>query len=101
MSKTNVQLVEADLSGMAATFKKESKACGDLHAKLKPAVAKSGDPGLDESIKAMWDLIAGLHDTLTDRIADHGDKLQYAHDSFHRNDVDIHGVFEDLDLSDE
>lgn len=101
MSKPNLQVVLHDLSSMAGTFKRESKACGDLHEKLKPAIAPSGDPGLDASIKAMWDLIAGLHDTLTDRIADHGDKLQYAHDSYQRNDVDIHGVFEDLDLSDE
>jgi Family of unknown function (DUF6317) len=96
VSKTDYQVVLSDLQNMANTFHKEATACGGLHPKMKPAIAASGDPGLDSSIKAMWDLIAGLHDKLTDRIADHGDKLTYAHNSYQRNDVDIHGVFEDL-----
>jgi hypothetical protein len=33
---------------------------------------------------------------MADRIDEHGDKLSYAHDSYQRNDVDVHGVFEDL-----
>jgi hypothetical protein len=33
---------------------------------------------------------------MADRLDDHGDKVAYARDSFHRHDVDVHGVFEDL-----
>ena len=44
----------------------------------------------------MADLIAGLHDKLSDRLDDRGDKLRYAHDSMRRHDIDVHGLFDDL-----
>ncbi|WP_030910952.1 DUF6317 family protein [Streptomyces sp. NRRL F-5126] len=96
MGKPDYQVVLGDLSAMATRFKKEAVAYHGLHHEVKPSVAASGDAGLDSMIKSMADLIAGLHDKLGDRIADHGDALQYAHDSYHRHDVDVHGVFEDL-----
>ena len=44
----------------------------------------------------MADLLVALHTGLGDRLDDHGDKVAYARDSFHRHDVDVHGMFEDL-----
>jgi hypothetical protein len=96
MGDPDYQVVLGDLDAMAGTFRKQATAYGALHHAVKPAVAGSGDGGLDSTITAMSDLIAGLHDKLTDRMADHGDNLQYAHDSYQRHDVDVHGVFEDL-----
>ncbi|MCA1221141.1 DUF6317 family protein [Streptomyces sp. 8L] len=96
MGHPDYQVVLGDLSAMASRFTKEAVAYHALHQEVKPTVAASGDPGLDSMIEAMAELIAGLHDKLGDRIADHGDTLKYAHDSYQRHDVDVHGVFEDL-----
>lgn len=90
------KVVLADLGSMTSTFHKQADSYRKLDKKVSPPVADSGDDGLDEIIKAMADLITGLHGKLADRIDDNGDKLKYAHDSFHRGDVDVHGVFEDL-----
>jgi len=90
------QVVLGDLEAMCGTFHKEATAYRELHPHVKPAVVPSGDPGLDSSIRAMADLIAGLHDKLADRLDDNGDDVKYAHDSFQRHDIDVHGLFEDL-----
>ncbi|MEU4352229.1 DUF6317 family protein [Streptomyces sp. NPDC023838] len=92
----DVKVLLADLNAMASTFHKEAGIYRDMHANVKPAVAGSGDAGCDAAIKAMADLIAGLHDKLSDRLEDHSDKVKYAHDSMQRNDIDVHGLFEDL-----
>ncbi|MFI1105990.1 DUF6317 family protein [Streptomyces melanogenes] len=92
----DVKVLLADLDSMASTFHKEAGIYRGMHANVKPAVAGSGDPGCDAAIKSMADLIAGLHDKLADRLDDNSDKVKYAHDSMQRNDIDVHGLFEDL-----
>ncbi|MEU6402793.1 DUF6317 family protein [Streptomyces sp. NPDC046985] len=94
-------VVYDDLSALAKTFHEQAGDYRELHAAVAPPVADGGDPGLDHSIKAMADLLISLHTGLADRMDDHGDKAAYARDSFHRHDVDVHGVFEDLTAGDD
>ncbi|GAA1982837.1 DUF6317 family protein [Kitasatospora viridis] len=89
-------VVLEDLRSMAATFHQEAQAYVKLKTDVAPPIAASGDSGLDSSITSMMEAIAGLHAKLAGRIEGHGDKLQYAHDSYQRHDVDEHGVYEDL-----
>ncbi|MFC9928054.1 DUF6317 family protein [Streptomyces sp. NPDC127190] len=93
---TDFTVIYDDLSTMAKTFHTQARDYRALHADVAPAVAGSGDPGLDSAIKEVADLIVALHIGMADRLDDHGDKVAYARDSFHRHDVDVHGVFEDL-----
>ncbi len=90
------KVVLSDLKSMSGTFHKEAGNYAKLKTNVAPAVAASGDPGLDSAIHSMMHAIAGLHAKLAGRIEDHGDLLKYAHDSFQRHDIDVHGVFEDL-----
>ncbi|WP_371655030.1 MULTISPECIES: DUF6317 family protein [unclassified Streptomyces] len=92
----DVKIILADLDSMASTFHEEAGIYRGMHANVKPAVAGSGDAGCDAAVKSMADLIAGLHDKLSDRLEDNSDKVKYAHDSMQRNDIDVHGLFEDL-----
>lgn len=89
-------VVLADLAGMTKTFSTQATAYAGLKADVTPAVAKSGDPGLDHAISSIMDAIEGLHSKLAGRIEDHADGLSYAHDSYKRHDIDVHGLFEDL-----
>jgi hypothetical protein len=88
--------VLSDLTSMATTFHDQATDYRNLHAQVAPPVVSGGDPGLDDAIKEVAHLILGLHIGFADRLDDHGDKVAYARDSFHRHDVDVHGVFEDL-----
>lgn len=81
---------------MSDTFHHSATEYRGLRNDVAPPIADGGDPGLDSAIKAMADLIISLHAAFADRLDDHGDQLKYAHDSYQRDDVDVHGVFEDL-----
>ncbi|KUM98465.1 hypothetical protein AQI88_03065 [Streptomyces cellostaticus] len=81
---------------MAKTFHDEAGDYRKLHPDVAPPVVSGGDAGLDSAVKEVADLIISLHIGMADRMDDHGDKVAYARDSFHRHDVDVHGVFEDL-----
>ncbi|WP_432030021.1 DUF6317 family protein [Streptomyces sp. 1222.5] len=85
-----------DLVTMAKTFHEQAGDYRKLHPDVAPPVAAGGDAGLDSAVKEVADLIVALHIGMADRMDDHGDKVAYARDSFHRHDVDVHGVFEDL-----
>ncbi|WP_225835772.1 DUF6317 family protein [Streptomyces sp. NK08204] len=85
-----------DLATMARTFHDQATDYRKLAADVAPPVVSGGDAGLDHAIKEVADLLVGLHTGLADRLDDHGDKVAYARDSFHRHDVDVHGAFEDL-----
>jgi hypothetical protein len=91
-----LKAVLGDLASMSNTFHHSATEYRGLHADVAPAIADGGDPALNSAIKAVADLIIGLHTGFADRLDDHGDKLKYAHDSYQRGDVDVHGVFEDL-----
>ncbi|MGW2488009.1 DUF6317 family protein [Streptomyces sp. NPDC001606] len=93
---TDFTVIYDDLSTLAKTFRTQAHDYRTLHADVAPAMAAGGDPGLDSAIKEVADLIVALHIGMADRLDDHGDKVAYARDSFHRHDVDVHGVFEDL-----
>ena len=93
---TDLKAVLGDIKSMADTFHREGGNFRKLAPKVSPPIVSSGDPGLDDSIKAIADLIISGHTKLADRMEDHGAKVQYAHDSFQRNDIDVHGLFEDL-----
>ncbi|OIJ96296.1 DUF6317 family protein [Streptomyces monashensis] len=90
------KVIYDDLATLAKTFHDESGNYRKLAPDVTPAVVSGGDPGLDDTIKAVADLITSMHLALADRLDEHGDKAGYARDSFHRHDVDVHGVFEDL-----
>ncbi|MGW0767044.1 DUF6317 family protein [Streptomyces sp. NPDC002671] len=92
------KVIYDDLATMAKTFHDQATDWRKLHGDVAPAVVSGGDPGLDHAIKQVSELLIGLHIGLADKLDDHGDKVAYARDSFHRHDVDIHGVFEDLKL---
>ncbi|WP_037680297.1 DUF6317 family protein [Streptomyces griseus] len=87
-----------DLTTMAKTFHDQATDWRKLHADVAPPVVSGGDGGLDHAIKEVADLIVGLHIGLADKLDDHGDKVGYARDSFHRHDIDVHGLFDDLKL---
>jgi uncharacterized protein DUF6317 len=89
-------VVLADLARMTKTFHTQAKNYAALKTNVAPPIAKSGDPGLDHAITSIMDAIAGLHANLAGRIEEHGDNLDYAHGSYKRHDVDVHGLFEDL-----
>ncbi|MEU5533912.1 DUF6317 family protein [Streptomyces sp. NPDC020362] len=93
---SDFKAVYDDLATMAKTFHEQAGDYRKLHPDVAPPVVSGGDPGLDSAIKEVADLIVSLHIGMADRIDDHGDKVAYARDSFHRHDVDVHGVFEDL-----
>ncbi|MFE0382589.1 DUF6317 family protein [Streptomyces bungoensis] len=93
---SDFKAVYDDLTAMAKTFHEQAGDYRKLHADVAPPVVSGGDPGLDAAIKEVAGLIVALHLGMADRMDDHGDKVAYARDSFHRHDVDVHGVFEDL-----
>lgn len=90
------QVVLADLAAMAKTYHTQSDHYRSLKAQVNPPPAEGGDPGFNDALQTIMDAIDSLHTKVADRIDDHGDKLSYAHDSYQRRDVDVHGVFEDL-----
>ncbi|MGW2424481.1 DUF6317 family protein [Streptomyces sp. NPDC001709] len=90
------KVIYDDLSALARTFHDQADDYRKLRPDVAPTVVSGGDPGLDSAIKEVAELIISLHLALADRLDEHGDKAAYARDSFHRHDVDIHGVFEDL-----
>ncbi|MCC9309010.1 DUF6317 family protein [Kitasatospora sp. RB6PN24] len=90
------ELVLGDLQSMATTFHTEAQTYANLKTSVAPPIAASGDGGLDNAITSMMEAIAGLHAKLAGVIEANGDKLKTTHDSYQRNDVDVHGVFEDL-----
>lgn len=89
-------VILADLSSMASTFHTQATHYAALKADVAPPIAGSGDAGLDDSIASIMDVIAGLHAKLAGRIEEHGNSLDYAHGSYQRHDIDVHGLFEDL-----
>ncbi|MEU9986789.1 DUF6317 family protein [Streptomyces sp. NPDC048045] len=93
---SDFKAVYDDLTTMAKTFHEQAGDYRKLHPDVAPPVVSGGDAGLDSAVKEVADLIIALHIGMADRIDDHGDKVAYARDSFHRHDVDVHGVFEDL-----
>jgi hypothetical protein len=93
---TDFNAVLGDIKNMADTFHRQGGDFRKLAPKVSPPIASSGDPGLDSSIKAIADLIITFHGDIADRMDDHSAKVQYAHDSFQRHDIDVHGLFEDL-----
>ncbi|MEV6052854.1 DUF6317 family protein [Streptomyces sp. NPDC052107] len=93
---SDFKAVYDDLATMAKTFHEQAGDYRKLHPDVAPPVVSGGDAGLDSAVKEVADLIIALHTGLADRLDDHGDKVAYARDSFHRHDVDVHGVFEDL-----
>ncbi|MFF7235291.1 DUF6317 family protein [Streptomyces collinus] len=93
---SDFKAVYDDLATMARTFHGQAGDYRKLRPDVAPPVAAGGDAGLDSAIKEVADLIIALHVGMADRMDDHGDKVAYARDSFHRHDVDVHGVFEDL-----
>jgi hypothetical protein len=88
--------VLSDLTAMSKTFHDEAVNYRNLHADVAPPVVSGGDAGLDHAIQELADLIVALHIGFADRLDDRGDKVGYAHDSFRRHDIDVHGLFEDL-----
>ncbi|WUH90783.1 DUF6317 family protein [Streptomyces sp. NBC_00433] len=92
----DVKVVLADLASMTSTFYTQATAYAALHVDVSPPVADGGDPGLNDAIVSIVDAIEGLHSKLAGRIEDHADGLSYAHDSYQRGDIDVHGLFEDL-----
>ncbi|WP_307787124.1 DUF6317 family protein [Streptomyces musisoli] len=93
---SDFKAVYDDLASMAKTFHEQAGDYRKLRADVAPPVVSGGAAGLDSAIKEVSDLIVALHIGMADRMDDHGDKVAYARDSFHRHDVDVHGVFEDL-----
>ncbi|MFC9280682.1 DUF6317 family protein [Streptomyces collinus] len=93
---SDFKAVYDDLAAMAKTFHEQAGDYRKLRPDVAPPVVGGGDAGLDSAIKEVADLIVALHVGMADRMDDHGDKVAYARDSFHRHDVDVHGVFEDL-----
>ncbi|MEX3104889.1 MULTISPECIES: DUF6317 family protein [unclassified Streptomyces] len=89
-------VVLSDLTSMSSTLHTEATNYRALHSQVTPAVVSGGDPGLDHAISEAAHLISALHTLFADRMDDHGDKVAYARDSFHRHDIDVHGLFEDL-----
>lgn len=90
------RVVLSDLADMATTFTGEATTYEQLVAQITPPTADSGDAGLNQTIQDVMQIIAALHVKMADRLRENGAKLQYAHDSYQRNDVDVHGVFGDL-----
>ncbi|MFI6405128.1 DUF6317 family protein [Streptomyces sp. NPDC050548] len=88
--------VMSDLTSMATTFHDQATDYRKLHDQVAPPVVSGGDAGLDHAIKEVADLIVALHIGFADRLDERGDKVAYARDSFHRHDIDVHGVFDDL-----
>ncbi|MFB7503978.1 DUF6317 family protein [Streptomyces broussonetiae] len=93
---TDLKIVTSDVTEMASTFHTEAKSYAKLHISVSPAVAKSGDDGLDHTIGSMMDAISGLHARLAGRIEEHGDLLDAAVKHLTHRDIDVHGLFEDL-----
>jgi Family of unknown function (DUF6317) len=92
----NLKVVEGDLAALSSAFHSSATEYRGLAGDVSPPIADGGDGGLDSAIKAVAELILALHTGFGDRLDDHGDKVKYAHDSYQRGDVDVHGVFEDL-----
>ncbi|GAA2469993.1 MULTISPECIES: DUF6317 family protein [Actinomycetes] len=90
------KVIYDDLSTLAKTFHDQAGDYRKLAPDVSPAIVSGGDPALDSAIKEVADLIIALHTGLADRMDDHSDKAAYARDSFHRHDIDIHGLFDDL-----
>jgi hypothetical protein len=89
-------VVLADLRSMKGTFEKEHDAYAGIAAKLTPPMAATGDAGLDETLRAVMDVIAMMHEGLAARIEEHAERLGKTADAYERADIDSHGVFDDL-----
>ena len=92
------KVIYHDLATMAKTFHDQATDWRNLHPDVAPPVVSGGDAGLDHAIREVAYVIIGLHIDLADKLDDHGDKVGYARDSFHRHDIDVHGLFDDLNM---
>jgi hypothetical protein len=89
-------VVLGDLRSMGSTFLSEHGEYLKVKDRITPAAAATGDGNLDETLCAVMDAVAMMHEVLAARILEHADKLGKAADSYERSDIDSHGVFDDL-----
>lgn len=92
----SLRVVLSDLDALGGTLRGAASDYRGLAKDVSPPVADGGDGGLNSSIKAIAELIISLHGAFCERLDDHADKVKNAHDSYQRDDVDVHGLFEDL-----
>ncbi len=92
----SVKVVLSDLDALQSQLRKGAQDYKGFAGEVTPAIADGGDGALNSSITAVADLISSLHDAFVQRLDDHADKVKNAHDSYQRDDVDVHGLFEDL-----
>jgi hypothetical protein len=92
----SVKVVLSDLDALQSQLRNAQQEYKGFAKEVAPPVADGGDGALNSSITAVADLISSLHDAFVQRLGDHADKVKYAHDSYQRDEVDVHGLFEDL-----
>ncbi|MGB6164516.1 MAG: DUF6317 family protein [Pseudonocardiaceae bacterium] len=85
-----------DVSAMASTFYSEADIYRDLKSKVTPPTADTGDGALNGVLKAVMETLDVLHTNMATTIEDHGDKLKAARDVYAKQEIDNHGLFDDL-----
>lgn len=93
---SDFQVVLGDLRRMADTFGSEGERYRAITPKITPPIADGGDGALNGAMQGVIELIGVLHEQMAKSIADHHDKLSYAHDSYQRRDIDNRALFDDV-----
>lgn len=90
------EVVLDDLQNMANTFANESIRYREITPQLSPPVADSGDGMLNGMLHNAMNMVAVLNEQLAKSIEDHHDKLQAAHGSYLRQEIDNRFLFDNL-----
>ncbi|AEW95819.1 MULTISPECIES: DUF6317 family protein [Streptomycetaceae] len=92
----DLKAVLGDLKATGDAFHRAADDYRGLTPHVSPALADGGDPGLNDAIREVSDLIRALHTAFADRLRSHGDQVHHAHDAYQRQDDDTHQLFDDL-----
>lgn len=92
----NLEVVLADLSNMAGTFRHEADDYRAITPKITPPLADSGDGALNGVMKGVMELIAVLHQQMAATIGQHGDKLDHAQQAYSNREIDNRFLYDDL-----
>ena len=89
-------VVLGDLRAMKGTFTREHEEYAGIRAKVTPPVAATGDGHLDETLRAVVDLLGMMHEGMARKIEEHAEKLGHAADSYEHREIDNRFLFDDL-----
>lgn len=88
------QVIHDDLGNAANTFQQESSSFSATEGNLKPPMADTGDPALNDTLSAVLAHFAMFAEVLRQAMAKHGANLQTCHDGYKSTEADVRALFD-------